>query len=136
VSRKHDAALVTLVAPAPTIGAKFFPGIVPTGTTLPYAVFDSRSGTDSVEREAGPAATQNPRWTIRCVGATVEQAKWATEQIKARLIQNGFGVVPTVVGERPGRFWFSNPIPVQRDDDTSPPRFYEVSECGFSSDPA
>ena len=134
MSHKHDLVLEALIGPA--VGGRVFSGVVPDKTPFPYAVYDSMSGTDSVERQSGPALTQHPRWTIRMVGATVKQVKWATEGVKDRLVVNGFGVVPAVDGERPGRFWFSNPIPVQRDDDTIPPLFYEVSECGFSSDPA
>lgn len=136
MSRKDDAVLAALVAPAPTVGARFFFGVVPDKTPLPYVVCDSSSGTDSVERQSGPAVTRHPRWTFRSVGASVDQAKWGTEQIKALLVVNGFGVTPVIANEKPGRFWFSNPIPVQRDDDMTPSLFYEVSECGYSSDPA
>lgn len=132
--RKHDAALVALVTSIPALTTKFFPGITPGAVATPYAVFYAQSGRDESDRVAGPASVQSPRWTIHCVGSTQEQAQWVNEQIKAKLVVNGFGVVPTIAGEKPGRFWFDNPIPVQRDDDSTPPLFYAVAECGFSSD--
>jgi len=137
VSRKHDAALVALVTASP-LGTKFYPALAPLVAgkpqTGPYAVFYSQPGTDRQTRLTGPAFEQNPRWTIHCVGSTADQAEWVNEQVKGALIVNGFGVVPTIAGENPGRFWYSNPQPVQRDDDSTPPLFYVVAETGFSSD--
>lgn len=133
MSRKHDAALVALAA-STALGSKFYPGIVPALTAPPYAVFWSSDGTDEATRATGPARTQHPRWAIHFVGTTVDQAKWGNEQLKSKLIVNGFGIVPTVAGENPGKFWYSNPLPVDRDDDSTPPLFSIVAECGFASD--
>jgi len=139
VSRKHTAALVALVS-ASALGAKFYPGKVPLvdgkPQTGPYAVFYPQNGTDRQTRHTGPALQQNPRWTIHCVGSTEDQAEWVNEQIKGALIVNGFGVVPVIAGENPGRFWYSNPLPVDRDDDATPSLFDVVAECGFSSETA
>jgi len=140
VSRKHDAALVALTAARMP---NLFPGIVPVGFQpspgsgqpfKPYAVFYSQPGTDRQTRLTGPAHEQNPRWTIHCVGSTADQAEWVNEQVKGALVVNGFGVVPTIAGENPGRFWYSNPQPVARDDDSTPPLFFVVAECGFRSE--
>ncbi|RFA14558.1 hypothetical protein B7R21_06325 [Subtercola boreus] len=136
MSRKHTAALVALVSTSKV--TNFYPGLAPLvdgkPQAGPYAVFYAQAGTDEATRFTGPATMQKPRWTIHAVGSTADQAEWVNEQIKSVLVPGGRAITPTVAGENPGRFWFSNPQPVQRDDDSSPPLFYVVAECGFSSE--
>lgn len=134
MSRKHDAALVGLVTQVPALSSRFYPGLAPKGATVPYAVYWTTAGADTIEREAGPYRTANPQWTIHAVGSSPDQAQAINEAIKSKLIVNGFGVVPSVDGERPGAFWFRNPVAVDRDDDADPPLFWATAECGFHSD--
>jgi hypothetical protein len=140
MSRRHDNALLAIIRSIPTAASKTFLSSVtsPDGSVVnaPYVVVHPADGTDNTDRLAGPATTQHPRWTIHSVGTTTDQAKWVAEQIKAKIIVAGIGITPTIEGESAGAFWYSSPLPVQTDDDFTPPLHYHVAECGFSSDPA
>lgn len=138
MTRRQDAALVTLFRTITPLSAKIFVsdaiGEGGARVAAPYVVVHPADGTDAALRLTGPSLTQNPRWTIHSVGMTADQAKWAAELVKGKLIVNGFGISLTISGERPGAFWYSSPIPIQRDDDVSPSLFFHVAECGFASD--
>lgn len=140
MSRKHDNALLAIIRSVPVVATKTFVTKVtsPDGAVVkaPYVVVHPADGTDDTDRLVGPAVTQNPRWIVHSVHTSAEQAKWLAEQVKARLIVGGYGIVPAIEGERPGQFWYSSPIPVQVDDDFTPSLYFHVAECGFSSDPA
>jgi hypothetical protein len=116
------------------LGSSVFNTLVPGRVELPYLLFYPRDGVDRSTRLAGPAAELNPSWLVYGVGSTADDAKWAIEQLKKRLIVNGFGVVPEIEGENPGRVWFESTEPVQVDRDVTPPLCFQVAECGFSSD--
>lgn len=140
MSRKHDNALLAILRTIPAIATKTFVTKVTStdGAVVkpPYAIIHPVDGTDDTDRLVGPAVTQHPRWTIHSVHNSTDQAKWLGEQVKAKLIVAGVGIVPTIEGERPGQFWYASPTPVQVDDDFTPSLFFHVAECGFSSDPA
>ena len=127
----HTDALQTLIGVSP----KSFVSIVPSNTPLPYVLIHPADGADDTDRQGAPSLTQNPRFTLHSVGATYEQCAWAAEKVKAALVVNGLGVVPTVTGERSGRVWYSVPQPIQQDTDASPTYLYHTAECGFSSTP-
>jgi hypothetical protein len=135
--RKHTAWLKATIQGIPTVASKTYVTRVTPGAIVapPYVVIHPADGIDQVERMAGPRSTQHPRFTIHSVGVDADQCGWLAEQIKSRLVVNGFGVIPTVPGERCGRVWWDSPIPIQIDDDGDPVYFH-VAECGFSSDPA
>ncbi|WP_147305306.1 hypothetical protein [Subtercola boreus] len=136
MSRKHTAALVALVATSKV--TNFYPGLAPLvggkPQAGPYAVFYSGEGTDTQPRFTSGSVRQNPSWTVHCVGSTADQASWVFEQIKGVLFPRGLGAIPAVDDESPGPFWFESPIDVQRDDDSTPPLFWNTIRCGFFSD--
>jgi hypothetical protein len=138
--KKHTDAIAALIRTIPTLAAKTYVTLAVNAdkspVTLPYVVIHPADGTDQSDRLTGPATAQHPRFTIHGVGLTYDQASWVGEQIKSKLIVGGFGVTPTVPGERAGMVWYSVPQPVQADTDASPPYCYHTAECGFESSPA
>ncbi|MEF2979103.1 hypothetical protein [Subtercola sp. YIM 133946] len=133
MSQQHDEALEAIVATT-KLGEAFFPGEVPKGQGLPYAVYWPSNGTDTQPRFASGSVRQQPSWTIWCVGDTPENAGWVFGVLKAKLFPGGLGIIPDVPGEHPGPFWFRSPQPLQRDDDAKPSIFWHTIETGFFSD--
>ena len=140
--KAHTDALVALTQQIPALATKTFVAIAkfPTGTEeskkYPYVVYFPAAGTDSAERMTGPAVTQHPRWTRHTVGQSYAQVADTEADIHAKLVPNGRGVVLEVAGQVCGPMWDESPIPIQVDNDVTPPLVYAVSECGFDSDPA
>jgi hypothetical protein len=134
--KKHTDWL-TATIPAPTL--KVYVSLAVnadrTPVKLPYVMVHPSDGSDQSDRVTGPAVIQNPRWVIHSVGSTYEQAAWAAELVKSKLIAGGFGVTPTIPGEIAGRVWYESPQPIQVDTDASPPYCYHTAECGFESSP-
>jgi hypothetical protein len=102
----------------------------------PYVVIHPSEGEDEATRLTGPRLTQHPRFVVHTVGEDADEALWAAEKLKARLIVNGFGVIPEIPGELCSRVRWSSPVPIQMDDDVSPPLALHVAEVGFDTDPA
>lgn len=141
MSRAHTAWLKALIQSIPAAAAQTFvtKAEYPAPNqkvqlTFPYWVIHPADGTDEAPRFTGPAITQRPRFTIWSVGQNADQAKWAAEQVKAKLILSGFGVIPTIAGERSKPVWYSSPLPVQVDKDVIPVVCFHVAECGFASE--
>lgn len=133
MSRKHDAWLKSAVAAAHPGKTFFLSDEGLPAAVVPFVVIHPSDGVDSSDRLAGGAFTGNPRWTVHSVGSTVEQAQWAFEQWKKRLVVRGLGVVPVIAGEFPGRVEVSSPTPVQKDDDPNPSQYYHVAEVELST---
>jgi len=131
--RVHDTWLEATLKDT-ALGAKVFNTLAPSPTALPYLVFYPRDGIDRSTSVTGPGSQLNPSWVLHGVGSTADQAKWAIEQAKKKLIVNGFGMVPVIAGQKPGRVWFESVDTVQVDRDVTPPICFQVAECGFSSD--
>lgn len=141
--RKHTAWLVSTIQSFPALSTKTFVMVArnpaPNAAVKvlpPYVVVHPTDGVDDTDRLTGPSVTKRPRWVIHSVGVDAEQAAWAAEQVKNRLIIGGLGVVPVIEGERPGALWYSSPTPIQLDTDVTPALCFHVAECGFTSDPA
>ncbi|ROS28919.1 sorbitol-specific phosphotransferase system component IIA [Rathayibacter sp. PhB127] len=135
MTRKHDAWLLSRLRLPMQLAEKVFllsdPGLQ--SAALPYVVVHPADGEDSGDRLGGGRFDANPSWTIHSVGKTVDQAKWAFELWHSRLVVRGFGVIPEIDGEFPGRVTVSSPIPVQDDADSNPRTYFHVAEVGFSS---
>lgn len=69
---------------------------------------------------------------VTAVGRTAEQASWMADKARAALL----GTVPTVAGRAVQPLWqVGFPPPVQRDDDVSPPTFYQPISYQLRSGP-
>lgn len=102
--------------------------------TYPYWVIHPVDGKDTADRFTGPYVTRHPRFTIWSVGLTYDSAATAAENVRAALVVNGRGVVPSIEGELSRSVWYSAPIPVQTDTTKTPALVYHVAEVGFDSD--
>ena len=123
-----------LIQQVPAVASKTFVTTTGGPATAPYAVIHPAEGIDEATRLTGPRSTLHPRFVIHFVGTTAEQVQLLMEQAKSKVIVNGFGVHPTVAGERTGPMWWESPTPLQVDKDTTPWLVYGIVECGFSSD--
>lgn len=126
-----ELALKTFVSkaeyPAPNQTVKVLP---------PYVVIHPSDGRDESDRVTGPKIIENPRFVIHSVGLSGEQAQLIGGLVKAKLVQNGLGVVMSVSGRRNRRLWYSSPLPVQVDASVVPALPFHVAECGWVSEPA
>ena len=138
--RVHTAWLEAAIEAVPALALAVYVTIAEnrdgSPVEVPYVVIHPMDGQDDTDRLTGPNATQNPRFTVHSIGLTYEQAAWAAEQVKAVVMVNGLGVVPTVSGERSERVWYSVPQPVQTDKTVTPNLLYHTAECGWESNPA
>lgn len=133
MSRKHDAWLKARIETVPALAAATFVTTAPAATATPYVVLHPMDGSDDSDRFTGPSTVQHPRYVVHSVGETPEQAKWAAEQVKSKLVVAGVGVVPTIAGELAGAVSYSSPAPVQVDRDGPAVLFVHIAECGFES---
>lgn len=109
----------------------------PTGNpplALPYALIHPSDGVDEQTRNTGPYSTEHPEFTLHFVGEDAEQCKAIAELVKAKVIVNGFGIIPTISGRRCQRAYWRSPIPIQTDPDVTPPICFYVVEVGWVSD--
>lgn len=104
--------------------------------TTPYVVIDPEEGTDEARRYTGPKNVRNPRFTIRIIGETADQVQFFFEKIKAVLVVDGFGVTPTISGERAEKLWFESPAEIGFDPDPSPPLAIGYIRTGWATQPA
>jgi hypothetical protein len=134
VAKQHTYWLRDTIGAVPQLtGRVYVFGDVPSSVGTPYVVIHPADGVDEQDRLTGPSSLMNPRFTVHTVGLRYAEVADLSGLIKDQLIENGFGVVPVIVGERSHRVWYESPMSIQRDDDTSPPRLYHVAECGFAS---
>lgn len=118
-----------------------------TAAPNPLIVFDAESANlaeglyvtlypDTGSREAVDLADANPlrRWTIRTVvaGDTLDQANAGMEKVWARLDL----IRPTVPNRTCTRIKNILARQAERDDDTSPARFYAVADWRWYSNPS
>lgn len=132
--RVHTAALVSRLQSVPALAAKTFVSMAPNGTVAPYVIVHPADGVDTVERLAGPASTQHPRFTLFFVGSSYDNAATVTELAKAKFVDRGTAIQVVVEGERSGGLQWSSPQPVQVDNDVTPPLVYSTVEISWYSD--
>lgn len=133
--RRHTEALKALIQTVPALATKTFVTLAAT-TSVPYVVIHPMDGSDESTRLAGPNSTQHPRFVIHSVGSDYTQCAAIAEAVKSKLVVNGFGVSPVVVGELSGRLEYSSPTAIQVDRDVSPPLCYHVAEVTWTGEPA
>lgn len=125
--RDHINAIPSLT------GRVYLTGEVPQGAATPFVVVHPSDGSDEQDRLTGPSGLMQPRFTIHTVGRVYDEVATFAGRIKAALTPDGFGIVPTIPGEKSHRVWWDSPVAIQRDTDTTPARLYHVAECGFAS---
>lgn len=114
---------------------KTFKSVAPHGTARPYVIIHSADGEDSQERFTGGRTTMHPRFTLHVVGDTADQVETITGALKAKFVQNGFGIPLVIAGESCDGLWWSSPVPLQVDSDPLPQIVYQVIELGWTADP-
>lgn len=137
MTRKQTAAVKGLIQQVPALASKTYVTVAQNAdgskVSLPYSVIHPSEGVDEATRLTGPRDAMHPRFVIHFMGTTAEQVQLLMEQAKARVIVNGFGIQPTVPGERTESMWWESPTPIQVDKDTVPWLVYGIAECGFTS---
>jgi len=98
-----------------------------------FVVIHPQDGDDDTDRLTGPNVHRHPRFTLYSVGADARQAQATAERVKARLVVQGFGIVPDVPGEFTQRLWYSVPTPLAVDRDPSPHWVFHTAELGWKS---
>jgi hypothetical protein len=141
LARNHTAWLLAQLQTIPILSNQVFvtKAVYPapnqaTRVVVPYAVIHPADGIDEQARHSGPNTIINPRFTIHAVGLTADHSRAIAEKIKAVLVVAGFGIIPTISGERPRRLWYHSPLPIQVDSDITPEVFFHVAEVGFASE--
>lgn len=122
-----SATYVTL-APKPTDGQP--------GLPYPYALVHPTGGTDEQGRLTGPYSTEHPEFTVHLCGEDALQCQTVTDLLKAVIVPNGVGIIPTVAGRKNERMFWKQPIPIQTDTALTPPMCYAVVEVGWKSEPS
>jgi hypothetical protein len=113
-------------------GLAAYDGQAPPGATGPRVVVYFDAGADS-----GTLGDRH-RWLLvefqaTAVGTTPKQARWASDKTRAVLLTAQL-VVP---GRSVSPLWqVGAPPPIQRDDDVTPPLFYQPVSYQFRSGPA
>lgn len=131
--KQHTDALKALIQSVPALASKTFVTVTPAGVAPPYVVIHPADGTDTQERLTAPRVAQHPRFTIHSVGSSADNCAAVAKAVKDKLIVGGRGVRVDVPGEKSFPAWWESPIPIQVDNDVTPPLIYHVAECGWSS---
>ena len=102
----------------------------------PYAVVQPSDGTATAERFTGGKTTAHPRYVVHYVGLTYESAQGMREQVRARFVNaGGFGIPLTIAGETCKNLHVDSGLPVQVDNDVTPPLIYATDEISWDSEP-
>lgn len=139
MSRKDTAWLVAQIESVPILASRTFVATtaddpnMPTPLPLPYAVVWPSDGLDEATRLTGPRATHNPSFIVHSVGETADQAAWAFEAWKSKLVIRGVGILPVVDGQRTERVRVDVPQPIQVDKDVTPWLVFHTAEVSWRS---
>jgi len=139
--KQHTALVEARVKSLPAFASKTWVSLVPRDAsgnpipTPPYVVLHPSDGTDTSERVTGPRAWQHPRFTLHVVGSSYASLGLAVEALKARFIVSGVPLPIIIAGERARNFFWSSPVPIQVDNDITPPLLYQVIELGWTAEP-
>jgi hypothetical protein len=135
---QHTQAVEAAIKSIPALATKTYistarvNGVLP---SAPYVVIHPDDGLDTQERLTAAHDVQNPRFVLHIVGSSYNNAATVAAVVKGKFIDvNGFGIRLTVAGENPRSCWWSG-LPVQVDDDLTPPLVYVVAELGFTTEP-
>lgn len=127
-------ARAATVAPAFVVVANKTGGTLP---GVPRIMIHPANGIDTVERLAGPAGHQHPRYTIHAVDISYNNVAGLMEELKAQFIDSQGRALPfDIPGWLVQDVKWAEPQPVQVDTDTSSPQLlYGVAELSFDADP-
>jgi len=112
----------------PELAQSVFEGVVTTapGAARPnrYVALFTNSGARSASRFTGPSSQSVQTFVLHSVGTKPDQAQFVADRVFAKLLD----WTPTVDGLSFRRVTHEASLPLARDDDTSPPLFYQVDE--------
>lgn len=112
----------------PELASSVFEGVVTTapGATRPnrYVAVFANSGARSVARFTGPSSLIVQTFIVHSVGMQPDQAQAVADRVFAKLLD----WTPQIAGANCRRITHEVSLPLARDDDTSPPLFYQVDE--------
>lgn len=137
---QHADAVEARSKTVPALATATYVGRVPKTSAgalvaRPFNVIYPADGIDTQDRLTGGRRVQHPRFTMHIVGDSYKQVATLTSQLKARFIEDGFGIPLDVPGEVTRNVQWSSPEPVQWDTDVTPPVAYQVVELSFDSEP-
>lgn len=132
-------AVKAAVQTIPALASKTFIAVAPRTNgvlpTPPYLVMFPSDGIDRQDRVTGPYSTRYPTFLFHIVGSSYENAQTVTELVKAKFVVGGRGVKLTIAGTTTKPCLWSSPLPIQVDNDLTPPLIYTVAELTFQADP-
>lgn len=135
-------AVVARIQSVPALASKTFKLVAPRDAqgklpAAPYVVVQPSDGTSSQERLTGGRSTAHPRYVIHCVGSSYDNAQTVFELVKAQFVTvTGFGLPLVVPGEMARNTHFESSLPVQVDNDVTPPIIYATGELTWDADPS
>ena len=102
-----------------------------------YVVVQPADGTDSAERFTGARSTAHPRYVLHVVGETYDHAQGVLEDVKELFIDpvSRFPYPINVAGELARNIVWDGVLPVQVDNDVTPPIIYATAELSWDADP-
>lgn len=132
-------AVKAAVQTIPALASKTFVAVAPRTNgalpTAPYVVIFPADGVDRQDRVTGPYSTRYPTFLFHIVGSSYDNAQTVTELVKAKFVVAGRGVKLTIAGSNTKPCQWSAPLPIQVDNDLTPPLIYSVAELTFQVDP-
>jgi len=142
MSEAQSDAVIERVKSADRVGVKVYPLVAPRDAagklpTPPYAVVQPSDGVDTQERFSGARSTAHPRIVVHVVGSSYSNCQKTLEQVKNKFIDpvTKFPIPLAIAGESFRNFHFDTPIPVQVDNDVTPPLIYATAELSWDADP-
>lgn len=124
------------------LASKTFKLVAPRDTAgklpkAPYVVVQPSDGLDTAERFTGAKSTAHPRYVLHVVGSSYDNCQSTLEDVKAAFIDpvSRFPHPIVVAGELARNIVFETPIPVQVDNDVTPPLIYATAELSWDADP-
>lgn len=142
MSEKQADALLVRTKTAGRLNDKAWPLVAPRDAdgklpTPPYAVVQFHDGTDTQERFTGAKATAHPRGVIHVVGSSYANCQKTVDELKSAFIDpvTKFPIPFVIAGETCRNLTWSVPVPVNVDNDLTPPLIYATVEIAWDADP-
>jgi len=103
----------------------------------PYVVAQPAEGSDTQERFTAARATAHPRFVFHIVGATYQSVMKTYADVKAAFIDpvTKFPIPLEVAGETCQALAWDSPLPVQKDDNVTPPLIFATAEVSWMATP-
>jgi len=141
MSKAQTDAVVARVQSVPDQSAKTWTLVAPRDAvgklpTPPYTVVQPSDGTNTADRFTGPRSVSHPRFVLHFVGSSYDNAQATLERVKAKFIDpvSKFPILLTVSGESVKNFIWESPLPVQVDNDVTPPLLYASAEISWDAE--